>query len=820
MTFRFRALFAALPLFTILASGCGGNSHEDLTDPTPSADAGTSCQTNTDCPAGAPVCDPAASACVACLVDAQCPVGEKCRARACVIPTTCSSSLDCAGAPTTTICDPATSTCVACVGAADCPTAADCIHNECVPYDPCATSLDCPSGEVCDPAHGRCVGCLTDVDCGGGEVCVGGECITRTPCGSDNQCTPLGQLCDKNLGYCVDCLTAAQCPEGTLCSAGICQLSECAPGSTFCVGGELRRCDGDGSGSTVLQACAANERCDAVQAICVALLCAPNAPVCNGTTATTCNPDGTAYGVGGTDCAAQGKTCSAGVCEDGPVDPDTCAQAEADRSHVGCDFWPTVTANNVWSIFDFAVLVANAGQQTAEVSVTGPNAVNINLQILAGASQVIYLPWVAALKGPDSDNCGSAAPISATVTQPGGAYHLVSTRPVAVYQFNALEYKGEGGPPGKSWSACPGNQTCASLAAPVGCFSFSNDASLLMPSTSMTGNYRLAGASAWDNQGAPFMPTYAAVTATQPGTTVEIRAAGRILAGGGVPALQPGQTATVTLNAGDVLQVVGGNAAGDDLSGSMILASKPVQVITGMPCRNVPIAASACDHIEESVLPVETWGKEYVVTVPAAPSGQGAAAVGHVVRLVGNADGTIVHFDPPISAPGVTNGQATLQAGGVLDLGQQASDFKVWSADKSFIVLTLQLGATLVDPTTDPFGTTASKGDPSQSFVSPSEQFRTKYVFSAPPDYVVSFVSIVGTPDSGVTIDGVAVPPSAYAPIGGSGMGVVRRQLTGPGTHRLESLEPVGIQVYGYGDYTSYQVPGGLGLHLISPAPQ
>jgi hypothetical protein len=553
---------------------------------------------------------------------------------------------------------------------------------------------------------------------------------------------------------------------------------------------------------------------------CIPLLCTPNAPVCDGEIATTCGADGNTYAPGGTDCAAQGKSCSAGVCVDGPMDPDTCAQAEADRSHVGCDFWPTVTANNVWTIFDFAVVVANAGQQTAEVSVTGPNAVNLNAQIPAGTSQTIYLPWVLPLKGPDSDNCGSATPISATVMQPGGAYHLVSTRPVAVYQLNALEYKGAGGPPGKDWSACPGNQTCASSMASIGCFSFSNDASLLLPSTSMTGNYRLAGASAWDNQGVAFMPTYAAITATQANTTVEIRAAGRVVAGGGLPAMQSGQTATMTLNAGDVLQMVGGNGAGDDLSGSLILASGPIQVITGMPCRNVPIDAAACDHIEESVFPVETWGKEYVVTVPAAPSGQGAAAVGHVVRLVGNADGTTVHFDPPITAPGVTGGQATLHAGTVLDLGQQAGDFKVWSADKSFMALTLQLGATLVDPSPDPFGTTPSKGDPSQSFVSPTEQFRTRYVFSAPPDYVVSFVSIVGAPDSSVTLDGTAIPASSFVPIGGSGMGVVRQLLTSVGTHRLESLKPVGIQVYGYGDYTSYQVPGGAGLHAISPAPQ
>ena len=40
--------------------------------------------------------------------------------------------------------------------------------------------------------------------------------------------------------------------------------------------------------------------------------------------------------------------------------PTTCAQAAMTRSYVGCDYWPTVTTNPVWSIFDFAVVVANA----------------------------------------------------------------------------------------------------------------------------------------------------------------------------------------------------------------------------------------------------------------------------------------------------------------------------------------------------------------------------------------------------------------------------------------------------------------------------
>src|SRR5262245_38750 len=51
-------------------------------------------------------------------------------------------------------------------------------------------------------------------------------------------------------------------------------------------------------------------------------------------------------------------------------DPTTCEDAAALHTYVGCDFWPTVTANWAWSIFDYAVIVANAGDVPADVTIT------------------------------------------------------------------------------------------------------------------------------------------------------------------------------------------------------------------------------------------------------------------------------------------------------------------------------------------------------------------------------------------------------------------------------------------------------------------
>jgi IgGFc binding protein len=112
------------------------------------------------------------------------------------------------------------------------------------------------------------------------------------------------------------------------------------------------------------------------------------------------------------------------------------------------------------------------------------------------------------------------------------------------------------------------------------------------------------------------------------------------------------------------------------------------------------------------------------------------------------------------------------------------------------------------------------KGDPAQSLATAVEQFRTKYIFLAPDDYDVSYVDIVGPAGTVLNLDGSAVnvPETPLS----SNYAVYRAPL-GPGVqgaHVLTSDQPVGIQVVGYGSYTSYQYPGGLNLTLIAPPPQ
>ncbi len=491
-----------------------------------------------------------------------------------------------------------------------------------------------------------------------------------------------------------------------------------------------------------------------------------------------------------------GETPDTGVASRDPV---TCEEAARSRTYIGCDYWPTVTGNLVDSVFDFAVVVANVGTEAANITVTGPQGTNQKVTVKGGSLEKVYLPWVTSLKGPEAPGTTFTS-----VLAKAGAFHVVSDRPVVVYQFNPLEFQATGGPPGKNWSSCiPQPQAAA-------CYSYSNDASLLLPSTAMTGTYRIMGPAGWTrtSPNSLALPPYFVVTATADGTEVDVKlsATGQVVGGGGVASAAGGGTLHLSLNAGDVAEVVGGVGNRFDFSGSLLTATKPVQVVTGISCIDFPMNVQACDHVEEANFPAETLGKHYVVTRPTSPR----TDAGHVVRIYGNIDGTTLTYQP--SRPGSC--PATINAGQVADCGEVGIDFEVIGSSE-FGVATFMLGGQKVDP-----GSQQPLGDPSQSFAVTVEQFRKKYVFLAPTDYKNNYVDIVAPRGTTITLDGQDISATLKSLSGTEYfIGRARLGVGQDGAHVLESSNPVGIQVLGYGENTTYQYPGGLNLGTIAAPP-
>jgi hypothetical protein len=529
----------------------------------------------------------------------------------------------------------------------------------------------------------------------------------------------------------------------------------CSDGTIQCDGATKKVCDGNGGFKEVVDCptgiCAPNVGC---------AVCVPNTGSCNGDVGTHCKADGSGYVEEVCD-ALKGTTCNAasGACD------GVCSLGQLGKSYIGCDYWPTITANVVSANFNFAVAVSNTTSSPATVTVTrGANTVT-TATIAANDVAVIKLPWVNALK---------TSPSSAVVAE--GAYRLRSTQPVTVYQFNPLEYTS--GAPCNGWdvSAC----------------SYTNDASLLLPATAWTGTYYVATWSHWD-QG--YSALYA-ITASENGTTVNIAAppgAPGNLVKGGIGGLANSGSGTITLNAGDVAQVM---SATGELTGTLVSADKPIQVVGGHDCTQVPIGVTACDHLEESLFPYETLSNAYIVAAPLIPNGSAVPKV-EVVRIVATKPNTTLVYDPPQSAPASIG-----QAGQFIELANTNADFGV-TASEPIIVMQYMEGQ-------DAGG---GIGDPAMAIAVGKEQYRTSYLFHAPTNYSSSFANIICPTGANALLDG-APPAGGFTPIGATGFSVARMAISnaGNGNHTLTSDQGCGLSVYGYGQYTSYWYPGGSDL--------
>lgn len=535
-----------------------------------------------------------------------------------------------------------------------------------------------------------------------------------------------------------------------------------------------------------------------------------------GATSTTTGEGGLG-GVGGLGSGGGGP--SGGV-------PQTCAEALAQQSYIGCEYWPTITSNSLlFSGFEFAIAAANPTDSPSTVTVTKGNQQLAQFDIPSGGLQTIPLPWVNELKQVDSAGDGSGI-VSSLVPQ--GAFKVTSSVPITLYQFNPLEFELNPPPP-----------DCPILGD--GCYSYTNDASLLLPTTALRTDYFVLSApvlhldtgggfgfSQWVN-----LPGFTTITATADGTTVTVNSTAYTKAGNGVQALSPGGQATFQMNEGDVLQLIAADPPDQetpqpgkpcvdtpslviacptgpqyDLTGSRVTSNKPISVLGGHDCTFMPYSNYACDHLEESMFPVETLGQDLIVTAPQAVAGidsNPGQPDNMFVRVLSAADANDITFDPPVHAP------VTLNAGQWVEVGPVSQDFRVLGKNKIFVAQYM-VGE-------DFTGVSAGAGDPALSVAIPKEQYRVSYTFLAPATYTHNFVNVVAEPGSNVIIDGTAIPDGLFTPIGASGFSVARYKIPG-GTHSMSADKNFGIVVYGYGSYTSYMYPGGLNLETVVIIPE
>jgi hypothetical protein len=578
----------------------------------------------------------------------------------------------------------------------------------------------------------------------------------------------------------------------------------CEQGAIVCEGTTQKICDGKGGFATTAcpKACLDGLGC---------VECQPGTGVCNGTTGTQCRSDGSGYDQN--DCDPElGLACTDGL----GTCVGACAKQSLQRSYIGCEYFPTVTSNaGLYAGFHFAIAVGNTTSQEAKVTVKRGDTVVATDTVPPNSLKTIQLPWIDSLKGAMDGTFSSTL-------QAQGAYHVKTTQPVTVYQFNPLEFE------------IPNPGDCPDQAMTGKCNSFTNDASLLLPINALGTDYLVASAPTFVIGQGSFggntynqTPGFVAITATDDATAVTVTSKSGVRPGTGIAAIDAGGTKTFTLNKGDVLQLLSADVptaqlnqcqsdannylychtpAAYDLSGSSISATKPIMVVGGHDCTFMPYNAFACDHIEESMFPTNTLGTEVIVTAPQSVSGAGSndgKPDKHTIRVISAVDGNSISLDPPI-APG-----GTLNKGQYADLQLTDKDVLI-KGTGGLLVAQYMLGGDYVDPGA---GAGNSKGDPSLSLGIPSAQYRKSYTFLAPDTYTYNFVNIVAKQGDVVQLDGASITISAN-PIGSSGYAVVRQKVTG-GAHSITGENPFGIVVYGYGAYTSYMYPGGLNLSKL-----
>lgn len=607
-------------------------------------------------------------------------------------------------------------------------------------------------------------------------------------------------------------LAAALCPLAVALAACGEDRPPPPPGAPICTAGE-KRCLGD-----VAVECDSTGR-NVTRTNCVERGggCAPNVGCrpcvagerhCLGDTPVVCVPEGGGYTLEAPCDRAAGLACSLGTCR------DLCAERRAEGSYIGCEYYAVQTANpQLARELSFAVAIASAATAEAHVHIESATF-STDVIVPPNGLSVVPLPWVPELKGQ------GPFVYDRSVVARGAAFRITSDVPVTVHQFSPLEFRING-----DCNPIEDDQ----IVGDGRCYSFTNDASLLLPVHTLTGRYMALTRPSLTvdlvEGGVLSEPGFVTIAAVADGTTeVELLlstavapTADGVFAGG-----EAADSVTVTLSRGDVLQVVPRSptgcanpvrAASDvvsrycdngtdaDLTGTIVRASQPVSVIGGHACAFIPFDRFACDHLEEQLPPAETWGVTYVV-----PRTHALADEPNVVRVLSATNGNLVTFDPALIDPVV------LDAGQSIELETRTSF--VVTGEAPLLVAEFLVGQAYGSAELEG---EAPAGDPAMALVPPIEQLRREYLVHVPATYQQSWISIIAPAGIAVSLDDEPID-SFRAPIGSSTWELFEVSIR-PGEHQLSAGQPFAVFVHGFAAYTSYFYVGGLDLEPVVEPP-
>lgn len=528
-------------------------------------------------------------------------------------------------------------------------------------------------------------------------------------------------------------------------------------------------------------------------------LCVPNEIGCRGQDVIICNAEGDGFEVQESCLPSEGNVCRAGACV------TLCEAAAQDRSYEGCEFYGVDLDNaalgggNDASSQQYAIVVSNPSNLATEVWVEvsdsafedGPAAREIDREtLLPGDLWTFNLPRREVdgsssnqecdeeLLCPGSEVCvcgGGRPPCFCRVSEESTgrndgthsalssqAYRVRSTLPIIAYQFNPLDNVNV----------------------------FSNDASLLLPSTAVGRNYTVVG---WpqtiaDADCDPLDPACAdidfntrvddedlraflTVVGTGENTEVSVTLgarAGRVWRPGTDALMFSGDEYTVTLGEFDVLNLET-DGLNNDFTGTQVAASQEVSVFIGGEASDAPrfdtYATRQCcaDHLEDQLFSNSTLGSRFIIArMPPRTVALNNAFRDPIRDSVAEVNEPEWIRIQAISI-GVTTVTTTLPPPDdrfTLELGESI----ILRADQDFTMTALggrPIAVLQVLPSQNALGIPRRYpgGDPAIVTVPPREQYRRDYVFLTPNRYAFDFVVITADATADVLLDGEPPDP-------------------------------------------------------------
>lgn len=433
-------------------------------------------------------------------------------------------------------------------------------------------------------------------------------------------------------------------------------------------------------------------------------------------------------------------------------------------SNAGREFWLSFPTN--WNVpqadKNYIRLYITAGTRTAVNISVGPTQVPtvytkpydvITVTLSSNGAQVIVRD--------------DQAPVPIDQVYKNAAVHIQADAPIVVYGMNRT--------------------------------SFTTDGLLALPTNALGREYIVASAADIADGTLQKLPSQYLVIAPYDNTTVSI------IHPMDSPNHPANQIFSISLNKGDVFSAMSTGPLGD-LSGAWIRASQPIAVTAGQNCTYLPDANyCCCDHLEEMLLPVSSWGKFYQ-SVPYA-----LRIKGDMFRIFAGEEDTHVYINGnlygTISGKGGPNGQGWFE---YLPPDRGLIEF---SADKPISVAQYNNSAAYDNTqNTDPF----------YCMLTPVEQYQTQLVFTTPSqDYPTNNINLVC--DSAGYYQMEIAPggtnnweklSTKFGPINKTFKTKINgRTYAGitlsiaAGTYRMRGTTPFAGYIYGSSQYDSYGYP-------------